>query len=161
MRKALSVLIVIVIVGLTACSQPASAGILQSEKPRDTEPQVSQGDSATLVDGNSEFAFDLYRVLKGTDGNLFYSPYSISLALAMTYAGARGETEEQMADTLNFALQQDPLHPAFNGLDIDLSSRGEGAKGKDEEGFRLNIVNAIWGQKDYEFLSEYLDILAG
>ncbi|MFC2020816.1 serpin family protein [Chloroflexota bacterium] len=84
----------------------------------------------------------------------------MSLALAMTYTGARGDTENQMADTINFLLPQDSLHPAFNGLDIDLSSRGEGAKGKDEEGFRLNIVNAIWGQKDYEFLSEYLDILA-
>ncbi|MFC1933081.1 serpin family protein [Chloroflexota bacterium] len=160
MKKMLSVLLVIVIMGLTACSQPASAGILQSEKPRVTEPQVSQGDLATLADGNSEFAFDLYRILKDTDGNFFYSPYSISQALAMTYAGARGETEEQTADTLNFLLPQDSLHPAFNGLDIDLSSRGEGAKGKDEEGFRLNIVNAIWGQKDYEFLPQFLDVLA-
>ncbi|MFC2011175.1 serpin family protein [Chloroflexota bacterium] len=160
MKKVLSVLMVIVIMGLTACSQPASAGILQSEKPRVTEPQVGHGDLATLVDGNSEFASDLYQTLKDTGGNLFYSPYSISQALAMTYAGARGETEEQMADTLHLLLPQDSLHPAFNDLDIDLRSRGEGAKGKDEEGFRLNIVNAIWGQKDYEFLSEYLDILA-
>jgi len=160
MKKVLSVLMIIVIIGLTACSQPASAGILQSEKPRVTEPQVSQGDLATLVDGNSEFAFDLYRSLKDTSGNLFYSPYSISLALAMTYAGARGETEEQMADTLNFLLPYDSLHPTFNGLDIDLSSRGEGAEGKDGGEFRLNIVNAIWGQRDYEFLSEFLDVLA-
>ena len=160
MKKVLSVLMVIVIMSLTACSQPTSAGILQSEKPRVTEPQVSQGDLATLVDGNSEFAFDLYQALGDSGGNLFYSPYSISQALAMTYAGARGDTEKQMADTLNFLLSQDSLHPAFNGLDIDLSSRGEGAKGKDEEGFRLNIVNAIWGQEDFKFLSEYLDILA-
>ncbi|MFC2022005.1 serpin family protein [Chloroflexota bacterium] len=160
MKKVLSTLMVIVIMGLTACSQSASAGILQSEKPRVTESQVSQGDLATLVDGNSEFAFDLYQALGDSGGNLFYSPYSISQALAMTYAGARGDTEKQMADTLNFLLSQDSLHPAFNGLDIDLSSRGEGAKGKDEGGFRLNIVNAIWGQEDFKFLSEYLDILA-
>ena len=160
MKKVLSVLMVIVIMSLTACSQPASAGILQSEKPRVTEPQVSQGDLATLVDGNSEFTFELYHTLKDTGGNLFYSPYSISLALAMTFAGARGETERQMVDAMHFSLLQDRLHPAFNSLDIELASRGEGAKGKDEEGFRLNIVNAIWGQKDYEFLSEYLDILA-
>ena len=93
MKTVISFLMVIVILGFTACSQPASAGILQSEKPRVIEPPVSQGDLATLTDGNSEFAFDLYQTLKDIDGNLFYSPYSISLALVMTYAGARGETE--------------------------------------------------------------------
>jgi serpin B len=121
---------------------------------------VSQTDLATLVAGNSDFAFDLYQALKNTDGNLFYSPHSISLALAMTYAGARGDTEHQMADTLRFTLPSRQLHPAFNWLDIELGKRGEGAEGKDEGGFRFNIVNAIWGQKDYEFLSEFLDILA-
>jgi serpin B len=117
-----------------------------------------------LVEGNSAFAFELYQALRGKgdnrEDNLFYSPYSISLALAMTYAGARGETAEQMADTLKFMLEQERLHPAFNWLDAELASRGEGAQGKDGEGFRLNIVNAIWGQKDYSFLSDFLDVLA-
>ncbi|MBE9482067.1 MAG: serpin family protein, partial [Chloroflexi bacterium] len=101
-----------------------------------------------------------YQALNKEDDNIFHSPYSISLALAMTYAGARGETEHQMADTLHFILPQDHLHPAFNSLDIELSHRSEGAQGKDGEGFRLNIVNAIWGQKDYEFLTPFLDTLA-
>jgi serpin B len=65
-----------------------------------------------------------------------------------------------MADTLQFYLSQNQLHPAFNSLDQELASRGEGAKGKDGEGFRLNIVNAIWGQKDYAFLVSFLDTLA-
>ena len=139
---------------------PTPVNILRSEKPRITSPEVNESDLVTLVDGNSEFAFDLYQALKEADGNLFYSPYSISQALAMTYAGARSETEKQMSDTLHFALSQGQLHPAFNGLDIELSKRGEGAQGKDGEGFRLNIVNAIWGQKDYNFLADFLDILA-
>jgi serpin B len=78
----------------------------------------------------------------------------------MTYAGARGQTEEQMADTLHFILSQDRLHPAFNSLDLALSQRGQNAEGKDGEGFQLNIANAIWGQKDYQFLSSFLDTLA-
>jgi len=64
MKKVLLVLIAIVLMGLTACSQSVLAEILQSEKRRVTEPEVSQDDLATLVDGNSEFAFDLYQVLK-------------------------------------------------------------------------------------------------
>ena len=125
-----------------------------------TSPEVSEAALTTLVTGNSVFAFDLYQALREEDGNLFYSPYSISLALAMTYAGARGETAQQMADTLHFVLSPDRLHPAFNSLDIELGRRGEGAKGKDGEGFRLNIVNDIWGQKDYQFLTTFLDLLA-
>jgi serpin B len=140
-------------------SQPVVAEV-KSDKQRATSWNVSGSEQALLVEGNSAFAFELYRALKGEEGNLFYSPYSISLALAMTYAGARGETEEQMADALHFLLDQSKLHPAFNWLDAELASRGEGAQGKDGGEFRLNIVNAIWGQEDYEFLSGFLDVLA-
>jgi serpin B len=121
---------------------------------------VKTTDQDKLTKGNSAFAFQLYRQLKQAEGNLFYSPYSISLALAMTYAGARGETEQQMADTLNFLLAQEKLHQAFNWLDRQLAQRGEGTEGKDGEGFRLNIVNSIWGQQDYKFLVDFLDVLA-
>jgi serpin B len=65
-----------------------------------------------------------------------------------------------MADALHYTLPQDRLHPAFNALDLALASRGEGAQGKDGEGFRLNVANAIWGQAGYAFLPEFLDVLA-
>ncbi len=153
-------LVVIMVLGLVACTQPTYGTVLSSNKQRITSPDTSQTDLSTLVDGNSTSAFDLYQALRDTEGNLFYSPYSISLALAMTYAGARDATEKQMADALRFLLPQDRLHPAFNSLDLTLASRGQGAKGKDEKGFRLHIVNAIWGQKDYNFLTAFLDLLA-
>jgi len=158
-RIILCVLVVIVLLGLAACAQPAGA-IIQSEKPRVTSPKVEDTDLALLVEGNSAFAFELYKALREENGNLFCSPYSISLALAMTYAGARGETEQQMTDTLHFTLSQNRLHPAFNSVDIELGKRGEGAEGKDGDGFRLNIVNVIWGQKGYQFLPAFLDVLA-
>jgi serpin B len=134
----------------------------QSDKKRISSPDVPAPDQAELVGGNSAFAFDLYHLLKEEEdeGNLFYSPHSISLALAMTYAGARGETEQQIADTLHYTLPQDRLHPAFNWLDLELASRGEGAEGKDDGGFRLNVANSTWGYKDHTFLPEYLDTLA-
>ncbi|GAI29049.1 unnamed protein product, partial [marine sediment metagenome] len=159
-RLFLCLIVVALISGLAACAQPVTGVVIQSDKQRETSPNVNEADLATVVDGNSAFGFDLYQALREEDGNLFFSPYSISLALAMTYAGARGETAQQMADTLQFTLPQDRLHPAFNSLDIKLSQRGEGAKGKDGKGFRLNIVNAIWGQEGYKFLSEFLDVLA-
>lgn len=156
-----SLLMLIMVLSLVACAQPVSGQVLRSDKKRVTSPNVGEADLATLVDGSSAFAFNLYQELsKETDGNLFYSPYSISAALAMAYAGARDETERQMADTLGFMLPQNQLHPAFNRLDIELGKRGKGAKGKDEEGFRLNVVNAIWGQQDLTFLPSFLDTLA-
>ena len=162
MRKMLLLLIIpVLLLGMVGCGQQTVSGeVLQSDIPRNTAPELNETDLATLVNGNNSFAFNLYQVLKDEKSNLFYSPYSISAALAMTYAGARGDTEKAMAEALRFDLSQDRLHPAFNGLDLQLEQRGEGAKGMDGEGFRLNIVNAIWGQKDYRFLDEYLDILA-
>jgi len=133
---------------------------LYSDLQRSTVSDISTADQESLVDGNNEFAFDLYQALKDEDGNLFYSPLSISVALAMTYAGAEGETEQQMAGVLHFILEDEDLHAAFNWLDEELAKRGEGAEGQDDEGFRLNGVNAIWGQKGYEFLVDFLDTLA-
>ena len=168
MKELMLVVLVISVLAMTSCGVaeesgqgPASGAVLASEKER-VAPDVSQSKVGELVEGNSGFAFDLYRHLveERGDENLFYSPYSISLALAMTYAGARAETEEQMAETLHFRLPQDDLHPAFNALDQELARRGEGAEGKDEKGFRLNIANAIWGQRDYQFREAFLDVLA-
>ena len=138
----------------------AQAEVIQSSTSRVAAPEVPDSDLADLSKSNSSFAFDLYSQLKGKEGNLFYSPYSISAALAMTYAGARGETEGEMAKALHYDLPQDRLHPAFNALDQTLASRGKEAKGKDGQGFRLKIANSIWGQTGYQFKSEYLDTLA-
>jgi len=159
-NKLIAVLVIVSLLPVIACTQAAAGEVLTSDKERITSPDVSTNEQALLVEGNSAFAFELYQALKGEEGNLFYSPYSISVALAMTYSGARNETAEQMADTLQFLLEQERLHPAFNWLDAELASRGEGAQGKDDEGFRLNVVNAIWGQKDYSFLPAFLDVLA-
>lgn len=139
---------------VAGCAQgEAQAEFAASKAERDTSPDVGEGDLTELVAGNSAFAFDLYQALRDQTGNLFFSPYSISVALAMTYAGARGETERQMAETLHFTLPQEQLHPAFNVLDLELRS----AEGDD---FKLHIANAIWGQIGYSFLSEFLDVLA-
>jgi serpin B len=156
----LALVLVLPVIASVQMAQPVAGEVLSSDKERITSPDVSTSQQALLVEGNSVFAFELYKELKEMEGNIFYSPYSISLALAMTYAGARGETAEQIADTLHFLLEQDRLHPSFNWLDAQLASRGEGAQGKEGGGFRLNIVNAIWGQKDYEFLPAFLDVLA-
>jgi len=140
----------------------ASVQLVRSSAARVTVPEVPLADLQELRRGIGAFAFDLYRTLQEDQErvNFFYSPFSISITLAMTWAGAREETEREMADVLHFTLPQDRLHPAFNALDLELTRRGQGARGKDGKGFRLNIVNALWGQTDFRFLPEFLDGLA-
>lgn len=114
---------------------------------------TNNNDIKAVVAGNRQFALDLYARLKEQSGNLFFSPHSISTALAMTYAGARGQTEEQMAQVLHFSLPQERLHPAFKVLEEVLQAIGN------QKGCKLSIANALWGQKDYTFLEEFLDLM--
>jgi serpin B len=161
MKKIMAFLVSMLLLAVMAgCAQPAAAAEQKSNKPRETAPAVTQSDVAKLADGNSQFALSLYQILKTGDSNFFYSPYSISEALAMTYGGARGQTEAQMASALQFLLSQSQLHAAFNQIDIELAKRGQGAQGATGEGFKLNVVNAIWGQKGFKFTQSYLDLLA-
>ena len=115
---------------LTAPVLPTSTTAKErhSDKGR-SAAAVGAGDLAELVEGNNAFAFGLYRALSDGEGNLFFSPFSISQALAMTSAGARGETLRQMADTLHHGISQSSLHPAFNTLDLTLVSRRKGPPG--------------------------------
>jgi serpin B len=108
--------------------------------------------TAAVVGGNNEFALDLYGKLAAEKGNLFFSPYSISSALAMTYAGARTQTAEQMAKTLHFNLEDKLLHPAFADLNNLLVGAGR------KRHYQLNIANALWGQKNYGFRPDYLKL---
>jgi serpin B len=113
---------------------------------------VPPADEAAVVKGNNEFAFNLYARLRDKEGNLFCSPESISTALAMTYAGARGETAEQMAKTLHFTLAQERLHPAFHALIGTLNG------GQKKRGFELRLANALWGQQGFDFLPAFLKL---
>jgi serpin B len=120
-------------------------------------PAAKEKTEEAVVEGNNRFAVELYAKLREQEGNLFFSPYSISAALAMTYAGARGETEAQMAKVLHFPSQragdQERFHPAFGAIIKDLNTRGK--KGK----YELIVSNALWGQKGYEFLAEFLELV--
>jgi serpin B len=118
---------------------------------------MDSADSATaLVQGNTDFALDLYgRICQG-EGNQFLSPFSISCALAMTYAGAQEETALQMARTLHFKLPPEKLHPAFHKLITELHGRSTVATGsKEPAAVELLTANAIWSQSGERVLPEF------
>lgn len=118
-------------------------------KPVET---VSPADTAAVVAGNTRFAVDLYRRLRTAEGNFFFSPYSISTALAMTYAGAGGTTRQQMGATLHFMPEQQTLHPAFSAIQSQL-------KGKPEKGsIELSIANSLWIEKNFSLLQTFTSL---
>jgi serpin B len=126
--------------------------VVNTAEPGDPAPVNLSADAKSLVDGNTEFALDLYQKLKEQPGNLFCSPYSISTALAMTRAGARGTTESEMAHVLHFTVPQENLPAAFAALT-------ERMKRIQNRRITLTTANALWRQKGYHFLPAFLDQL--
>jgi serpin B len=115
-----------------------------------------------LVEGNTEFALDLYAAIAtDNDVNLLVSPYSISQALAMTYAGAEGQTAEQMASTLHFTLDPGALPAAFQTLNSDLVTRGTADASEYGDPARaLQVANGLWGEQTFPFSPEFSQELA-
>lgn len=142
-------------IALAACGS-GSNGPAQSDDPsRPSEAQaiiVSDEEVSSLVQGNNRFALDLYARLGAREGNLFFSPNSISTALAMVYAGARGSTADEMARALHFDLPPDAIHASFEQLMASLGA------GDAERSYALSIANRLWAQQGYEFLPQYLNL---
>lgn len=122
-----------------------------SEPPLELQLADGSSDISTVVQGNTAFALELYHQLRQASENLFFSPYSISNALAMTYAGARGQTATEMAQVLHFQLAPNRLHPAFAQL-ITALEADNGSP------YQLAIANRLWGQQNEAFLPEFLNL---
>ncbi len=138
-----------------------------------TDPDLDEDLLADQLRGNVAFGLDLLRVLGDREGgNVFASPYSVSVALAMTYAGARGTTREEMAGALDFELDGERLHAAFAALEAEFARRNEDgtdaavrtatgeADGEDAgPAFELTAANSAWGQEGFPFGEAFLDLL--
>lgn len=126
-------------------------GLILTRHVWSAEPKEIAPDVVAVAKGNNEFAADLYAHLAAEESsNLFFSPYSISTVLAMTCAGARGETAEQIVKVLHFPLPQPELHPAFAKLRTDLTPSGK------VPAFQLRMANRLWGQKGSQILPDFL-----
>ncbi len=126
--------------------------IKESSLERNFNPTVETNQTNILVKNNNTFAFNMFKELqKDENENIFFSPYSISQALVMTYAGAKDNTKTQMASALHFDENDSKLHNTFNALDLHLNHS--------DENYTLSVANAIWPQKDFRFLESYLDTI--
>jgi serpin B len=130
-----------------------------SEEPKTVSRDIAapaDADRDALARGTAAFGQKLYGQLRRGPGNAFLSPFSISTALAMTAAGARGDTARQMNDVLQLPVGAERVGPAFGSLIASLRPPA-GAK----PAYELHTANALWGQRGYHFLPAYLATLRG
>lgn len=106
-----------------------------------------------ITENNNLFALDLYKKIGGNQENLFYSPYSISTALAMTYAGARGKTEKEMSTVMHFPANTAEFYNKYNDVLKNINALNNGST------VDIYTVNSIWAQKDFKFREEFIGIL--
>jgi len=142
-----------------ACDEETTAfdpTLVGSALERDQRPDVSADEVSAVVAGHNAFALDLYAAVVDDDGggNIGLSPYSVAITMAMAYAGAAGETADEMAAVLGSGLAAERFHPAFGALDLGVTRRANTSGG------RLNIANAVWLQRDQVFEQAFLDTLA-
>lgn len=134
--------------GGTAAAQPVTAP--------DERPETNDDRIAAYTRENAGFGLDLLQALAAeeSDTNLLVSPLSASVALAIAWGGARGDTADEMQETLRYPHDQDDLHPTIGALQYDLNEVAT----EDVDGtFDLALANALWGQESYPFRESYLD----
>jgi serine protease inhibitor len=149
-------LIITIIVLFSACKTRTETTdkpdpTTESNDGKTTEMPTNTYSDAEVVKANNSFAFELYGEI-GSEKNQIFSPFSISSALAMTYAGARKTTAEEFVKVFHFTSDQDAFHPAYKKLIADIESA-------QNEDLQISVANALWPQKKYVFLKEYLDLM--
>lgn len=131
----------------SGCSRKAQKGIF-SRTAEETQTIFEK----PMPQRSNYFAFDLMRTLPSEGENLVFSPFSISAALAMTYAGAREQTMEEMSATLFFDADQENFHPAYGQYLNHLKEMAG-------DSIRLNIANRLWAQEGYHFLPSFFELI--
>lgn len=107
----------------------------------------------SVSSGNNQFAFELFKnVASEKNSNVFFSPVSISTALAMAYAGSRGETQKQMADVLHFTGTQQQVASGFQSLLASLAQPASAA-------YQLQVANALWAQPGAQFQPDFVSLM--
>jgi serpin B len=108
-------------------------------------------DVSSVVNANNQFAFELYSKYKSKDGNIFFSPYNISTALAMTYEGGRGKTADEIQSVFHFPKDDSLRRESFLKINNLIN--------KKDKKYTLHTANALWAQKEYTFLEGYFNLI--
>jgi len=135
---------------------PAVSDWLSGTTAKEDVPVLDDNDATSTsveatVEAYNSFAFDLYGRYSADDGNILFSPYSISTALSMTYEGARGETAEEMEAVFGFLEDPSLRLPSIARIYNTLNEEGRE--------YALHTVNALWIQQGYPVVEDYVDAI--
>ena len=161
---------------LFACSGSVEAGpagreMARSSLARDTAPTLTSDERKAVTEGGFALTTDLLHQL-GPDGNLAYSPFSVSVALSMAYVGAKGATADEMAKAMRWTLPKPRVSKTYDWLTLELAKRANqamsmatdkaraGGGSVDPAAFRLHVINSIWADARMKFVPAFLDVMA-
>lgn len=145
--KKIIISIIILSIFLIGCAPSEPVVIPVADDSQATPEAIS-----AVVNANNQFAFELYSELKNTETrNIFFSPYSISTSLTMTYEGARGQTADEMQSVLHIPEDPNIRRPGFAKIINQIN--------KEDKSYQLNTANALWAHEDYKFLDEYFNTI--
>jgi len=143
-------IILLIIIGLGIFLYGGTTEPTKPTKPLDDSKITTEGLS-NVVEANNKFALDLYSEYKSEEGNVFFSPYSISTALAMTYEGAKGQTAEEMQSVFYFPEDDFVRRSGYANLYNEIN--------KDDKKYKLSTANALWAEENFQFLDEYFNLI--
>jgi serpin B len=139
---------------IAACSQKSSPKQHIAESGASYTEAEKIFPDTNMIRGNNQFAFDIYPYVRNEAANTFFSPFSISAAMAMTYAGAHGESEKQIREVMHFDARQTHFHPAYQALLQHIAALNR----PDET--EILTAHSVYAQKDYTFLADYFSLLS-
>ena len=124
---------------------------VEPTEPKEPDIEVTAEDAEAVIESNNMLAMDLYDRYRLEDGNLFFSPYSISSALTMTYEGAKGKTKDEMQEVLHLPDDEETLRSGHLSLYNEIN--------EEEKHYLISIANALWAQEAYPFVEEYFELV--
>ncbi|MFA5397243.1 MAG: serpin family protein [Methanogenium sp.] len=137
--------------GILICA--LGAGCITSDDTPPDPADLSPNVAGEVVNANTLFAYDLYQTLKSdkenAGKNIFFSPYSISTALALTYEGAKGTTADEISSVFHFPKNDTVRQNGYQGLLASLN--------RPDSAYSLKTANALWAEKTYPLLPAYIE----
>jgi len=146
----ISLIVLIAVIVIGALLYKPATETTPSAPPVDDSGATTEGIDS-VIEANNRFALEFYQQIKDEPENLFFSPYSISTALAMTYEGARGQTAQEMQSVFHFPEEDSARRPAMAAVYNQIN--------QEDSQYQLNTANALWAQQDYSFLDEYTEVI--